>query len=830
LGDRFRKARRRGRRAAPAAPLFELSPLEQRVLLSFSPSVSGLPAAWEGTNTYSLNLGWTGSGEDVTSWAINWGNGTQTVNTGITNPMSVPHTYPDGPANFTITVTPTTTLRAYPAVSVQPDPTFGTRGKVLHDLHATGQDLAGGMVMQGDKVIVAGTYNNADFALARYNSNGTVDTSFGPNGTGFVTLDIRNANGTSSPDAASAVALTPDGKIVVAGTRNNNDFAVARFTSNGLVDTTFGAGGKVTTDFTAPGTSTEVANAVAVQADGKVVVAGSRTDPSFTGPRFALARYNTDGTLDSNNFGSGGLKTFAFTITSNTNSTGARAVALQADGKIVVGGSATNSVGSITPDFAVARLNTDGSFDSNFGGGSGQVMTDFSSAGVSDSVYALLVQPDQKIVAVGDAMNGNMGIARYTTSGTLDTATFASGQGKAWASAGTHPNAAYAVAIPPDGKLVLAGVAGPLNNTAVGNNFGVLRFTSAGVLDTTFGTGGAFALDIDGRADEARGVAIGAGGYIVVAGSAGTVNTTDQAFAVARLNPSNVLSVQNVAPTLTLSGNATVPVNTSYALTTSATDPGTPETRTWSINYGDGTANTALTTHTYTAIGTYTITATVTDEDGSYAATPLTVSVTDSGWSFRQSGGTVGAAGSVTHTGNVLHLTEGNSLVAALYQNLTIQPSTTVNVTFASPALSTAAPQGAWDAFEIALLDAAGNPIGPVIAGGRDTLFNISEQQGYTVAGNVTYDGNTVSIAIPASVAANTPAKLELRLVNKDGKPGSSVDLSLSGGQRSYRILWGVEEDTGHLTAFWDYKAGPATLVDYGPIRVNGADVGTGIE
>src|SRR5204862_1778570 len=128
----------------------------------------------------------------------------------------------------------------------------------------------------------------------------------------------------------------------------------------------------------------------------------------------------------------------------------------------------------------------------------------------------------------------------------LDTSFNASG--KNWATVGTTPNVAYSVAIQPDGKLVLAGVAGPVTNTAVGSDFALMRFTGAGALDTAFGTGGKFTLDFDARADSAKGVAIAAGGYIVAAGSAGTVNTTDQAFALARLNPTNVLTVQNVAP------------------------------------------------------------------------------------------------------------------------------------------------------------------------------------------------------------------------------------------------------------------------------------------
>src|SRR5439155_1317723 len=137
---------------------------------------------------------------------------------------------------------------------------------------------------------------NYDFALVRYNTNGTLDATFGTGG------KVTTAVGTSD-DAAYALAIQADGKLVAAGATDdgsNYDFALVRYNANGSPDTTFGTGGKVTT---AIGTRDDVASAVAVQADGKLVAAGDTGDGGNN--YFALARYNANGTLDAT-FGTGG--------------------------------------------------------------------------------------------------------------------------------------------------------------------------------------------------------------------------------------------------------------------------------------------------------------------------------------------------------------------------------------------------------------------------------------------------------------------------------------------------------------------------------------------
>jgi uncharacterized delta-60 repeat protein len=205
---------------------------------------------------------------------------------------------------------------------------------------AQGSSLA---IQLDGKLIVAGqAFINGgnDFALARYNSNGMLDTSFSIDGK--VTTNFGSPN-----DAAFSVAVQPDGKIVAAGgtvLSRGGDFALARYDSNGTLDTSFGTGGRVTTDISGPSDSV---NSIAIQLDGKIVAAGR----TFINGAFhsALTRYNSNGALDTS-FGRSGKITAIF----GGSGEGVSSIAVQPDEKIVVaGGVAVNGSG----DFALARFN-----------------------------------------------------------------------------------------------------------------------------------------------------------------------------------------------------------------------------------------------------------------------------------------------------------------------------------------------------------------------------------------------------------------------------------------------------------------------------------------
>ncbi len=302
------------------------------------------------------------------------------------------------------------------------DTSFGDGdGLVITDF-AEGTDIAEGVVLQPDgKFVLAGhTRSSAnyatDFALARYNANGSLDTSF--DGDGLVTTE-----GPGRPIMAYDVTLQPDDKIVVAGYMvvevpdksgsdgvNNDDFALARYNANGSLDTSFGDGdGLVTTDFAG---ERDWAQSVALQPDGKIVVAGSAV---FPGHDFdsALARYNTNGSLDTS-FDGDGLVNSGIAEVDDV----AESVALQPNGKLVVAGyiviESSGIFGDTDSDFALTRYNANGSPDTSFGG-DGLVTTGFTDK--SDHAYSVALQPDGRIIAAGRAdISGtyhDFALARY---------------------------------------------------------------------------------------------------------------------------------------------------------------------------------------------------------------------------------------------------------------------------------------------------------------------------------------------------------------------------------------------------------------------------------
>jgi uncharacterized delta-60 repeat protein len=374
------------------------------------------------------------------------------------------------------------------------DPTFGTGGRVLTDVSGTGgSDDAQALVIQPDgKIVVAGTSRGGDFALARYNLDGSLDFSFGAGGR-VLTDDV---SGTGSFDQGRALALQADGKIVVAG-RSGFDFALARYNPDGSLDASFGVGGRVRTDFTGTGTFEEVANALAIQPDGKIVLAGTADEPGPPDFEFALARYNPDGSLDAS-FGVGGL-----VLTDVNGADGfddASGLAIQPDGKIVVAGTLEVGGGS---DFALARYNPDGSLDPSFGVG-GRVFTDVSGTGRFTRAEALALQADGKMVVAGSS-GSDFVLARYNPDGTVDAAFGVGGRVVTDVS-----GQANALAIQPGGQIVVAGRSG--------TDFALARYNPDGSLDGAFGRGG-LVLTNFGRFDGASAVALQADGRIVVAGT-----------------------------------------------------------------------------------------------------------------------------------------------------------------------------------------------------------------------------------------------------------------------------------------------------------------------
>ena len=329
-----------------------------------------------------------------------------------------------------------------------PDATFGGAGWVTTPIGA-GNEQAIAVAIQTDGRIVAAGFTDAgggnnDFALVRYNANGTLDGTFGVGGK--VTTPVLAAD-----DQARAVAIQTDGRIVVAGwaaNATNYDFAVVRYGATGALDGTFGVGGKVTT---AVGTSDDQAYAVAVQTDGKIVVAG---DARNAGGNLdvAVVRYLGGGGLDGT-FGVGGRVTTPIGAGDDT----ARDLALQPDGKLVVVGSTWNGANF---DFAVLRYATGGALDATFAAGGVQQVALGSG---NDLGYGLALQSDGKIVATGWTHNGtdwDYGLARLNSNGGLDTSFDV--DGKLQAAVGNDDGFGEGVVVHPDGRIF---VGGRSNNT-----------------------------------------------------------------------------------------------------------------------------------------------------------------------------------------------------------------------------------------------------------------------------------------------------------------------------------------------------------------------------
>jgi uncharacterized delta-60 repeat protein len=376
------------------------------------------------------------------------------------------------------------------------DPTFGGGdGIVTTDFGTTAPARAVALQPDG-KIVVAG--GSGDFSLARYNKDGSLDTGFG--GDGLVTTDFGGAH-----DSANAVVVQPDGKIVAAGT-SGPFFALARYEKDGSLDTGFGGGDGLVTTAIDPDSEGDSANALVLQPNGKLVAAGW-TSPDLETPiyEFALARYDKDGSLDT------GFSEDGRVATSLTGDDRAKALLLQPDGKLVaVGYSERIGRGS----YALARYEKDGSLDTGFGGGDGLVTA-------IDNYQAMAagLQPDGKIVAAGGWEYFR--VDRFDKDGSVDAGF--TGTGALFPGYKGTARLAYAVQAQKDGRIVAAGyVQDDFTSNA---DFALASFEPDGSLDSSFGGDGMVTTDVNGPFDYARAIALQPDGKIVVAGATGDPTT-----------------------------------------------------------------------------------------------------------------------------------------------------------------------------------------------------------------------------------------------------------------------------------------------------------------
>ena len=323
------------------------------------------------------------------------------------------------------------------------DTTFNGTGRAVE----TAGDALGIAIQPDGKIVVVGNNGgpaNVDFKVVRYNPNGTFDTSFDTDG--IVETPVREG-----VDAAYAVAIQSDGKILVSGRSDSNptfvtSFAMVRYNPNGSLDTTFDTDGIVIM----PGPGNAITDSFAIQPDGKIVVAHNIFFSSSFSYGLTVQRYNTDGSPDPTFNMTGSLSTIVGTNVEFAS------VALQPDGKIVVACSSytSNAAGY---DFWVVRYNSDGSMDQSFGT-DGLVVTPIGSGAAFDVPKSVAIQANGKIIVGGktpNASNNNFAVVRYNRNGSLDTK-WGNG-GIVTTDLGGNADAINAIAIQTNGRIIAAG-------------------------------------------------------------------------------------------------------------------------------------------------------------------------------------------------------------------------------------------------------------------------------------------------------------------------------------------------------------------------------------
>lgn len=430
------------------------------------------------------------------------------------------------------------------------DPGFGIDGVVKTSFPDKLSSIAGVEVQKDGKIVVAGnlsvksggTGTDQRIALVRYNSDGTLDSSFGLNGK----VIVENVTAETT-----ALSLQQDGKIVVTGSAFNGtryDFLIIRYNADGTLDSNFGSGGMVTTPipyavntFDSNGnviTVTEYVHArarcVRLQEDGKIVAGGEIFHYSgkpylykaealahsvfitmgssffYYSDALVLVRYNSDGTID-NGFGNSGIVTGSFATWYNTG----RSIAIQPDGRILIAGGKSDG-GRWKP--LIVRHNSDGSLDTGFGTG-GAVIGDV----LDDIISSLVIQGDGKIVAESGTLT------RYNANGTID-----SGFVRITGSIRTGVCGSI-VLIQNDGKLLVAGSAASYdmggNLSCSNSDVALERYQTDGTYDTAFGSDGKVKIDM-GQNAVTHAAAFDEYGRIIVAGAAG--NYLEKSFTVWR--------------------------------------------------------------------------------------------------------------------------------------------------------------------------------------------------------------------------------------------------------------------------------------------------------
>ncbi|WP_158638418.1 T9SS type A sorting domain-containing protein [Panacibacter ginsenosidivorans] len=418
------------------------------------------------------------------------------------------------------------------------DVTFGNAGKVITNLN--GDDYGSAVTVQPDSKILIGGTSNSNFALIRYNSDGSLDAHFGINGTVFTSFDTAN-----STSGARVISLQEDGKILLVGATTGNSgrqLAIARYKTNGSLDSSFGVNGKVVSNFSSGWTGT----GIAIQSDQKILITAYVTHLGAYINSFALLRYNSTGILDST-FGINGIGEMIL-----DHDIPVYDVGIQSDGKIVVAGfnQFESSQHQVRDSIMLIRYKDNGLRDSSFGD-NGIALA------YANSPYPaglqLRVLEDDKIVVSGfskDGINNSFAILRFNAAGSLDSTFGVDGiritKLNTSQDNSTDFDNAYCLAIQDDGKIVQGGTTKGSSNI----DFALIRYHANGNIDSSFGTNGFVVTPVGTNDDFAFATAIQPDNKIVLGGY--SYNGTDNDYSVVRYN------YEAIVPIKLLSFNAIV--------------------------------------------------------------------------------------------------------------------------------------------------------------------------------------------------------------------------------------------------------------------------------
>jgi uncharacterized delta-60 repeat protein len=590
--------------------------------------IGGAPTATEGVPyTLVLSSSDPSAADAIQYWTIDWGDGRppQRVEG---NPPSVTHLFPDGPALDRVTATATDNDGTWAATVGRPDPAYGGGGVLSLNSINIERARAAARAAGGDFFVAGSSQNGGVPSFFHFKPDGTYDATFN-GGRGFATLPAFNpvphlqvagdfhAHG-------SAVAVQPDGRAVAAlptyGVANGTiqqHWALFRINPDGSPDASFGTGGVVGPMFSGAGDGPDD---LLVWPDGKILVAGEADG------RFTLMRFNPDGTPDAT-FGAGGIVNDTFGAVAGR----ARAVRTTPDGRIVAAGWVGDNG---FHRYAVARYTAGGAPDPTFGAGG--TVTGVFDGYLTTELTALALAPDGATVvgaesfAPGSFDPRGAQVIRLRADGSPDPAFGRGGVAEVSALPAQHLGA---LALLPDGKLLVAGNARPERNAD--------------------GEAALQRLLPDGSPDPSFGNAPGTPGLIrkpVLAGTAGTVgvhdllpgpggdvlllaspqradNSSPAGIMLFRFNVLGPVAVANTPPAVTLSApQVAARPGQPFVLDLNYADPGDDQPTRWLVDWGDETGVEVVegpatqASHPYTAAGAYTVTASAVDDDGTWPA------------------------------------------------------------------------------------------------------------------------------------------------------------------------------------------------------------------